>query len=54
MAFVELREVHKQYQRDKQAITVLDGLAHDRRGRVCRADGALGQRQDDAAQPDRR
>ena len=27
MAFVEVREVHKQYQRDKQAITVLDGLS---------------------------
>ncbi len=27
MAFVEVREVHKQYQRDKQVITVLDGLS---------------------------
>ncbi len=27
MAWVEVREVHKQYQREKQAITVLDGLS---------------------------
>ncbi len=27
MAWVEVRDVHKQYQRDKQAITVLDGLS---------------------------
>ncbi|MCC6651216.1 MAG: ATP-binding cassette domain-containing protein, partial [Candidatus Eisenbacteria bacterium] len=27
MAWVEVRNVHKVYQRDKQAITVLDGLS---------------------------
>ncbi|MBI5170060.1 MAG: ATP-binding cassette domain-containing protein, partial [Candidatus Eisenbacteria bacterium] len=27
MAWVEVRDVHKQYQRDKQVITVLDGLS---------------------------
>ena len=55
MAWVEVQNVRKVYRRDTQEIPVLDGsLARHRRGRVRRAHGAFGQRQDDAAQPDRR
>ena len=55
MAGVQVRNVRKVYQRDKQQVSVLDGLTLDiAEGDFVGADGPLGQRQDHAAQPDRR
>ena len=55
MALIELRDVTKSYKRDAIEIPVLDRVSiYRRRGRLPGADGAVGLRQVDAAQPARR
>ena len=52
---VQVRDVHKVFHRGGERIDVLQGVNLDiPEGRVPGADGAVGLRQDDAAQPDRR
>ena len=52
---VEIRNVTKVYERGKQKVEVLHDIDLDiAQGRLRRADGPVGLRQDHAAQPDRR
>ena len=52
---VKIRDLHKVYRRGNERIDVLQGVdARHPAGRLPRADGAVGLRQDDAAQPDGR
>ena len=54
-ALVTVRDLHKVFQRGGQRIDVLQGVNLDiPEGRLSLADGSVGLRQDDAAEPDRR